>query len=61
MKTIKKFMMAVVEVIQETRRLQAEQYKRSPLENYINSKKPTSASDVEHWTRKYYDGQARGL
>lgn len=34
---------------------------QSGLENFINSKKPTSPADVEHWTRRYYEGQARGL
>ena len=33
----------------------------SPLEDYIVSKNPQTSSDVEHWTRRYYDGQARGL
>jgi hypothetical protein len=33
----------------------------SPLEDYIVSKNPQSTADVEHWTRRYYDGQLRGL
>ena len=33
----------------------------SPLEEFIVSKKPTNASDVEHWTRRYYEGELRGL
>lgn len=35
--------------------------KSSPLEDYIASKNPQSPSDVEHWTRRYYDGELRGL
>jgi hypothetical protein len=35
--------------------------KTSLLEEFINSKSPTNAADVEHWTRRYYDGEARGL
>ena len=31
------------------------------LEDYIISKKPQHTGDVEHWTRRYYEGQARGL
>ena len=33
----------------------------SALEEFIVSKKPTNASDVEHWTRRYYEGELRGL
>jgi hypothetical protein len=33
----------------------------SPLESYIISKRPTNTSDVEHWTRRYYEGQGRAL
>ena len=33
----------------------------SQLEEFIVSKKPTNASDVEHWTRRYYEGELRGL
>jgi len=33
----------------------------SPLEDYIVSKNPQSLSDVEHWTRRYYEGELRGL
>jgi hypothetical protein len=34
---------------------------QSPLEQFIVSKRPLNAADVEHWTRRYYEGQARGL
>lgn len=27
--------------------------KQSQLEQYINSKHPTNAAEVEHWTRQY--------
>ena len=33
----------------------------SPLEEFIVSKKPSNAADVEHWTRRYYEGELRGL
>ena len=33
----------------------------SPLETFINSKKPVNTADVEHWTRRYYEGQGRAL
>jgi hypothetical protein len=26
---------------------------QSKLEQYINSKRPTNAAEVEHWTREY--------
>jgi hypothetical protein len=34
---------------------------QSELESFITSKRPQNAADVEHWTRRYYDGQERGL
>jgi hypothetical protein len=34
---------------------------QSSLEQFIVSKRPLNAADVEHWTRRYYEGQARGL
>ena len=33
----------------------------NPLEDFIISKNPSNASDVEHWTRRYYEGELRGL
>jgi len=34
---------------------------QSALEQFINSKRPTSAADVEHWTRYFYDNKSRFL
>ena len=32
---------------------------QSRLEQYINSKYPTNAADVEHWTREYETGNTQ--
>lgn len=31
------------------------------LEQFIVSKNPTNAADVEHWTRYFYDNKSRFL
>ena len=34
---------------------------QSRLDRYIASKNPQNAADVEHWERKYFQDQERGL
>lgn len=34
---------------------------KSDLEEFISSKYPQSAADVEHWTRYFYDSKSRFL
>jgi len=34
---------------------------KSQLEQFILSKNPMNSSDVDHWTRRYYEGEVRGL
>lgn len=34
---------------------------KSPLEYYIESKRPTNTAELDHWIRVYFDGQRRGL
>ena len=34
---------------------------KSPLEQFILSKNPMNAGDVEHWTRVFNHSQYRGL
>lgn len=34
---------------------------QTTLERFIISKNPTSAADVEHWTRYFYDNKSRFL
>ena len=32
---------------------------QSGLEHYINSKKPTNITEVEYWTREFYNDQIK--
>ena len=34
---------------------------QSRLEQYIASRNPQSAADVEHWERQYFQDQQRGI
>jgi hypothetical protein len=61
MKTLSSKMLALMERLGE---MFPKAGYQSRLEQYINSKRPTNASDVEYWTRQYEsEGQywSRGL
>jgi len=34
---------------------------QSRLEQYITNRHPQSTADVEHWERRYFEDQRRGL
>ena len=50
MKTVSIKMLALLERLAE---MFPKQHYQSSLEQYINSKNPTNAAEVEHWQREY--------
>ena len=64
MKALKKFFITFLGVIQDTRKLSkfSNLFKsKSALEEFIISKNPSNAGDVEHWTRVYNHSHYKGL
>ena len=50
MKTLSQKMLLLLERLAE---MFPKQHYQSRLEQYINSKQPTNAAEVEHWQREY--------
>ncbi len=51
---IKTFVMNLVEAIQKSNELRAQRYTyQYRLDRFIESKKPTSAAEVDHWIKEF--------